>query len=396
MIETNELHIWWLSDPASPRLVGKVSLAGSNATFTYAEEWLSAPTAIPLSQDLPLQAGAHPAFAPGTAPGAIDDARPDQWGERVIRLIDGPRRLGLLELLHLAGDARPGALGTSRSSTSYAPATRPAIANLDDIESLHAAAQAASLGEHLSAHAGELLAPGAGLGGARPKGLINIEGEDWIVKFSDRGDDFCHPFVEHVTMVLAMETGVNSCETRLIDCGRGKAVVVRRFDRSGKKRLHVISARTALHAAGLPESYPALASLLSPSDRLQLFRRMTFNILIGNTDDHAQNHALFWDGSTLSLAPAFDLVPTGLGLHYQSMDVGEMGADATLSNAASQANAFGLGQEAAAKVIHDALTVVDGWRLHFASHGVTDQDIRHLANFIGQPHRQTRADQLHC
>lgn len=390
MSQGNELHIWWLAETTSPRLVGRLGLHGGRASFVYCSEWMEGAGPIPLSPDLPLRADRFHAQAPGAAPGAIDDARPDGWGKMLIRLVDDPGRLGILELLHLAGDGRMGALGTSFSPVIYEPVSRPPRPTLGDIESMHAATQAASRGERLSRRAADLLSPGAGLGGARPKALIDIDGEAWIVKFSERGDEFCSPAAEHAAMRLARDAGVDVSETRLIDFGSGNAVAVRRFDRVGQKRMHAISARTALRAAGLPDSYPALASLLPLGDRAQLFRRMVFNILVENTDDHSQNHALYFDGVDLRLTPAFDIVPTGLGLRYQSMDMGAMGADSTLANAISKAGAFGLSQEAAAKVVHDVTNVIDGWRLHFALHGATDEDIKYLADFIDRRHRHTR------
>src|SRR5690606_2351015 len=134
--------------------------------------------------------------------------------------------------------------------------------SIGDIEEVQSAIQAVMTEEKVDPRLYRLLAPGASLGGARPKALLEIDGAAWIVKFSEHGDDFCSPAVEHATMKLAKTAGIKASDTRLIEFERGKAVAVERFDRRGRHRLHVISAKTALSAAGQIESYPDMALLL--------------------------------------------------------------------------------------------------------------------------------------
>lgn len=147
---------------------------------------------------------------------------------------------------------------------------------------------------------------GSPLGGAKPKALIEIDGEQWVVKFFNN-EPVDTPLIEHATMTLEQRAGINVARTQVIPLAGANALAVRRFDRQGGRRIHGISAGTALRAATTsgaePEmGYPELARILrrvgitqdglNERDACELFRRMVFNILIDNTDDHEKNHAL--------------------------------------------------------------------------------------------------------
>jgi serine/threonine-protein kinase HipA len=180
----------------------------------------------------------------------------------------------------------------------------------------------------------------------------------------------------------------------LIKLRSGHAVAVRRFDRLGASRLHAISAHVALRAAGQPFGYPELALLLrrrGPADQIEaqgeeLFRRMVFNILIDNTDDHEKNHALLVDGrQRYALAPAFDVLPSGRALGYQQMRVGRDGAESTLGNALSEHRAFSLTEEQARQVTAEVATQVENWEEHFRSEGVGAADLAFLKSQLDRP-----------
>ena len=169
-----------------------------------------------------------------------------------------------------------------------------------------------------------LLKPGVTLGGARPKALLHTDQGPCVIKFSELDDPVDTPLIEHATMTLAAQAGIRAASTDVLPLppryGKARhALTIQRFDRLGAYRVHCISARTALLAAQLPESYGALASVLlrlghpdrQHAMREELFKRMVFNILMDNTDDHERNHCLRlgFDGY-YDLAPAFDVVPT--------------------------------------------------------------------------------------
>lgn len=391
----DEMFLWWLADPSHPVLIGSLSTiqGTSGAAFEYEQSWLDGAQAIRLSEDMPLRPVRFLPVERDGAPGAIDDARPDRWGERIIRRFDNPQRLSVLEYLFFTGDDRIGALGVSLSKDSYTPALRPALPHLGDIDHVHQAIEAVMSGARADERLYRLLAPGASLGGARPKALLDIDGSSWIVKFSEKGDDFCSPAVEHASMRMARLAGINACETTLISFKKGEAVAVQRFDRNAGRRDHVISAKTALAAAGAQDGYPELALLLrrlGPADEIsasgeEVFRRMVFNIMLDNTDDHEKNHAFYFDGTTLKLTPAYDVLPTGHALGYQSMSVGDKGAESTLENALTRLSDFSLKPDQAVKVMADVANVVDRWKEHFAAEGVSDRDLETLSIQIDRP-----------
>src|SRR5262245_42139074 len=133
-VPTDRLYLWLLTDPARPVLVGEIHLVRSTqgVSLRYADTWLE--RGFPLSEDLPLIAQEFLPMERNTAAGAVDDARPDRWGERVIRVLDKPPRLSLLEYLFFAGDDRFGALGVSLSATEYLPRRLGPLPTIEDAD----------------------------------------------------------------------------------------------------------------------------------------------------------------------------------------------------------------------------------------------------------------------
>ena len=202
-------------------------------------------------------------------------------------------------------------------------------------------------------------------------------------------------------MTLARSAGISVAETRVVKLPGEHAIAVRRFDRDGVRRIHSLSAGTALRAAAAagqePDlGYPALAQLLrragvagsgeNEADARELFRRMVFNILIDNTDDHEKNHALLVVDPArhgrFRLAPAYDVLPSNSGQGQQEFVCGVEGRASTLSNAMSQCRLFGLAAADAAAEVQRVIKAVNGWRAHFKSCGVTPADLDSLAERI--------------
>ena len=204
-------------------------------------------------------------------------------------------------------------------------------------------------------------------------------------------------------MTLAAQAGITVAETRPIPLQHGYAVAVKRFDRlesvtaTPAPRCHALSANVALQAAGVALSYPNLAQLLRrrgvlennlyQSQMHELFRRMVFNILLDNTDDHEKNHVLLvTDAHQYALAPAFDVLPTGQALGYQALEVGTEGAVSSKENALSMCRAFGLTPTAARAEIQRVSAAVNNWQAHFATCGVPAPVIEQLAAEIDRPY----------
>ena len=406
----DDLSLWYLGDPAAPRYVGELKLvsAGKGVSLRYGKEWLN--HGFALSEDLPLVDIEH--LPPGRlatdaqrAVGAVDDARPDRWGEKVIRFVDKPERLSLMEYLYFAGDDRFGALGVSMSPSAYSPRTGGPLPRLEQAQKLSEVVAKIEASEPLSALEAKLIAGGGSpLGGAKPKALIDIGGEPWVIKFFNN-EPIDTPLIEHAAMTLAKRAGIAVAETQVIHLAGANAVAVRRFDRHSGRRIHSISAGTAIRAATASGAeaemgYPELARVLRrvgitqdnthQHDARELFRRMVFNILIDNTDDHEKNHALLvvnpFDNGRLKLAPAYDVLPTNSGQGYQEFVCGARGRDSTLDNAMSQCEAFGLEPAEAAANVVAVIDVVNTWPKHFAKAGVSKRDIASLAERIdGEP-----------
>jgi serine/threonine-protein kinase HipA len=392
----DELYLWLLTDPTAPVLVGTLTLlrATRGVSLRYAPDWLA--HGFALSEDMPLVAEEFLPREKDTAAGAVDDARPDRWGERVIRLIDKPPRLSLLEFLYFAGDDRFGALGVSSSQDSYVPRRTGSLPRLADVEAIHELVRRVLENEPIAAAEKRLIAPGVTMGGARPKALLDIEGGQWVVKFSDH-EPTDTPLTEHATMTLARNAQIRTAETRAIRLVDGHAVAVKRFDRASRgRRLHAISANVALKAAGEQLGYPELAQLLRRRGVIaddthiahmrELFRRMVFNILIDNTDDHEKNHVLLLnDAQQYELSPAFDVLPSGQALGYHQMRIGTSEAEATIENALSMASLFSLQRSEAIDEVRTVIATVDTWRHHFAAEGVGARDIESYAEQIDRP-----------
>lgn len=323
----DRLHLWLLTQPQRPVLIGDLTLVRSNqgVSLRYAQSWLT--SGFPLSEDLPLIDQEFLPADKGTAVGAVDDARPDRWGEQVIRFIDKPPRLSLLEFLYFAGDDRFGALGVSTSAETHAPRKLGSLPTLAAANELQEIVRKVLANEPVPQAQKRLLSPGVSFGGARPKALIEIGGEQWVIKFS-AGDPADVPLIEHATMTLATQARIKAAQTQAVRLTEGHAVAIRRFDRQARRRVHSLTAYVALRAAAERYGYPELAQLLRRrgvidrdaylGDMRELFRRMVFNILIDNTDDHEKNHALLMtDAQQYALAPAYDVLPSGqaLGFH---------------------------------------------------------------------------------
>jgi serine/threonine-protein kinase HipA len=372
------LYLWFLGDPRSPRYVGTLRLVegGKGVSLQYGSEWIA--SGFALSEDLPLtdiehrprgrlMAGTH------VAVGAVDDARPDRWGERVIRFVDQPKRHSLMEYLYFAGDERFGALGVSTFDTQYVPREGGPLPRLDQAQELSDVVAKIVSAEPITDRERAVIRAGGSFGGAKPKALIEIAGDEWVVKFFNN-EPVDSPLIEHATMTLAAKARIEVAQTQVLTLSGGlHALAVRRFDRENAHRIHSISAGTALRAAAAagqePElGYPALALLLrragvadgdaNAQDATELFRRMVFNILMDNTDDHEKNHSLLvvspWANGRFRLAPAYDVLPSNSGQGRQEFVCGDMGQDSTLANAMSRCQAFGMSATDAAGQVEQA------------------------------------------
>lgn len=323
--ESREAFVWvWLPGANDPVVAGRLDRVGDLVAFTYGRSYLEREERIPLYlPELPLRRGQIMPMA-GTIAGCIADAGPDAWGQRVIlnhRVgSDAKDTAELSQLTYLleSGSDRVGALDFQASATDYAPRSR-GEARLSELAKLAEAAHKVEEGIPLSPALDQALLHGSSIGGARPKVLLEDGDRRLIAKFSSTTDTFPVVKGEFVAMELARRVGIDAATVELTEALGKDVLLVERFDRpaSGGRRA-LVSALTIL---GLDEwggryaSYEALADevrarFTQPKATLRrLFSRLTFNVLAGNTDDHARNHAAFWDGAELTLTPAYDICP---------------------------------------------------------------------------------------
>lgn len=329
-----ESFVWiWLPDETQPVVAGRLEADNGNILFNYGKSYLERiedqNPAIPIYEpELPLRRGVLPLPEGLVMPGSIRDAAPDAWGRRVII----NKKLGLKgagtdtaeldELTYLleSGSDRIGALDFQRSPTNYVPRT----ANNVSMEELLESADRVEKGVPLTPELDQALFHGCSIGGARPKALIQDKGRNYIAKFSSSTDLYSVVKAEFIAMRLASLAGLNVAAVKLEQVINRDILLIERFDRLPKgnewARKAMVSALTIF---GLNEmmaryaSYETLAEIIrqrftDPRDTLkELFSRLVFNILCGNTDDHARNHAAFWNGRELTLTPAYDICPQG-------------------------------------------------------------------------------------
>jgi serine/threonine-protein kinase HipA len=393
---TDEMSLWWLGQPDAPERIGRLEFISTlrGVGLRYDTNWLR--HGFALSEDLPLRDHQFLPTAKDSAVGAVDDARPDRWGERMIRTFDRPVRLSLMEYLYFAGDDRFGALGVSLSLQAYQPHVTGPLPQLPDLGSIEDSITEIFSGAPVNDQWMRLVKPGASMGGARPKALIELAGAEWVLKFREEGESTDTPLIEHATMTLAHRCGISVAQTKALPLRKGHAIAVRRFDRRAGKRIHSLSAAVVLRACAEDLSYPALALWLrrkgsvqsgqAAQDMRELFRRMVFNILIDNNDDHEKNHVVQMDDTgRYALSPAFDLLPTGQALGFQQMRVGTQGTESTLENAISEHSLFGLRYDEAVAEIARVARCVEGWAAHFKAAGVSTSDLTQLAAQIDRP-----------
>jgi len=376
-----EAFVWiWLPGSTEPVVSGKLSQEGQSLLFNYGKSYLDRPNAIPIyDKELPLKSGIQPLSAGLNMPNCIRDGAPDAWGRRVLinRLLglkgeDAGNTTQLDELTYLleSGSDRIGALDFQRSATEYVP--RSAVnAPLDE---LLAAAALVEKGVPLTPELEQALHHGTSIGGARPKALIEDGDKKYIAKFSSGTDLYSVVKAEFIAMRLAALAGLNVALVSMVQAAGKDVLLIERFDRvqagDGWQRKAMVSALTLL---GLDEmlaryaSYEDLAEIIrhrfknASATLKELFSRLVFNILCGNTDDHARNHAAFWNGKMLELTPAYDICPQGRTGNEatQAMLISGDNRMSQLSACLAAARNFLLSPEEARGIIERQIAVIE-------------------------------------
>lgn len=369
-----ELYVWvWLPGKLEPVVAGRLYRPKNNSRhlhFNYGNSYLRRPDAIPLYHpELPLRKGILAPAEGLEMASSLRDGSPDAWGRRVIihRLMGKDSRpdTELDELTYMleSGSDRIGALDFQVSPTEYIPrgGHNPSLAELQE------ASERVEKGLSLTPELDRALNHGSSIGGARPKALLQDGQTKYVAKLSSTSDHYNVVKGEFVAMRLARLAGLNAAPVRLVRSTGRDVLLVERFDRtytasSAFQRHLMVSALTIFELDELMARYAGydqLADIIrqrftNPTQTLEeLFKRLAFNILVGNTDDHARNHAAFWDGQNLSLTPAYDICPQNrsTGIASQAMRILNERSDSRLALCRKAASRFNLNEQSADNII---------------------------------------------
>jgi serine/threonine-protein kinase HipA len=377
--------------------------------LVYGRRYLERRDAVSLDPlELPLTPDIYETRTLGGVFGALRDAAPDHWGRRVIQRHVDAVDLPEIDYLLQSPDDRAGALGFGLSVAP--PAPKREFNQTADLAKLQATADAILADEErapndpVAAQAEELLLIGTSMGGARPKAVIEADGALWVGKLNCATDRWNNARVEHAMLRLAHACALRVATSRIVPIGDRDVLLVKRFDREagtgGYHRARMLSALTLLRAGDANRdrdrwSYPLLAEQLRrlsarpAEDAPELFRRMAFNALISNSDDHPRNHAFIAFAEDWRLSPGYDLTPTSpssVERRDLALACGDQGRRASADNLLSQCGRFLLTRDAAAKVLDDMEAQVRAcWYEVARREGVSERDCERIAGAFAYP-----------
>lgn len=406
-----------LPGETAPVTAGRFALAVDRrgvpeGRFVYGRSYLERPNAVALDPvELKLAPRTYATASMAGVFGALRDASPDFWGRRVIQRHLGEAQPSEMQYLLYSPDDRAGALGFGLNATPPAPkrtfnrtldlATVQAIADsiVADEDQPVAATAAPVVGtgaDHEQVE--ELLVIGTSIGGARPKAVVEDDDGLWIAKFNRPDDPWNSARVEHAMLTLARACGLVTAESRIVEVAGRDVLLVKRFDRektdAGYRRARMVSALTLLRAEDTYQSrekwsYVLLAEELRrvcaepQQNTAELFRRMCFNALISNIDDHPRNHAVIARDTDWGLSPAYDLtpaVPVSLERRDLAMACGDAGRFANAENLLSQRARFLLDEDEAHAIVESmAAQVRESWNAIARAAGVSARDCDKIA-----------------
>jgi serine/threonine-protein kinase HipA len=386
---TGTLEVWLDAIGWGPaRQVGVLSHDRGQVRFRYEREWLTRRASFALDPDLSLD---EHVFYPNPRAGNFGiflDSSPDRWGQTLMDRREAmlaadehrsPRTLHAWDyLLGVQDLTRQGALrfrfeGTSEFLDNQ-PCAAPPVTSLAELEGVARELTGRTVGrlDRLRRWLAVLVAPGASLGGARPKAnIIQRDGSLWIAKFPSRDDDRDVAAWEMVAHTLAARAGIVVPDAALVRPGTGyHTYCTKRFDRHAAERAFFASAMTVLRRdASDDASYLDMADWLAShgdsagvaEDLEQLYRRVAFNVAVGNRDDHLRNHGFLLSPRGWRLAPAYDVNPSGdHAEHVLAID--ETDRRPSLATVGATAELYRLSPTRGRAIVHEVRAVVRGWR----------------------------------
>ena len=388
------------------RLVG---LARSNQVrgkeiigFEYAPSWFDDPECFPIEPSLGLTRGTYNPPAGQAIFGSIGDSAPDTWGRRLMQRAE--RRLAAGEgravrtlpesayLLGVADETRLGALRFRWSAESDCQAPMGAgVPALVDLGRLLEITERVLRDEETDDDLRLIFAPGSSLGGARPKAsVIDQHGHLSIAKFPKETDEYSIETWEEIALRLAERAGISTPNHELLEVAGKPVLLSQRFDRSGSTRIPFLSAMAMMGAKdGEPSSYPEMVDTLAAhgaqakTDAHALYRRVVFNVLISNVDDHLRNHGfLRFRRGGWTLAPAYDLnpVPTDLKARVLTTNINLDEGTCSVDLLEESSEYFGLTLDKARVIIGEVARATALWRDIAKEAGARPAEISRMAS----------------
>ena len=385
---------------ADPLICGIVELDTklNVGKFRYGQSYLQRPDAFPLDPlHLPLQNRELVTRINKGMFGVLLDAGPDSWGKKLIYSLHTTKPKNDLELLLAGAGMGAGALTFSLSRSASKPRRNRNV--LGDLPTLLQGKEAILNDEEIPPEAKKAFEYGSSVGGARPKTLIEDNEKSYLAKFNRPDDLFNVCRVEHASMTMLQELSTLNTRvvaTQLVAARQEDVLLIERFDlQEGRPTHHFISANALINSTRITKaslthsySYGALAEFImkygaEPRDAHELYARMVFNILLGNTDDHARNHAFLYsfEHQTWRLSPAYDVLPINNSRQH-GIGIGDLGRNGTIDNALSQSKRFGLTQAKAKHIVAAVEELVREWRVYFVKCGVSEADMVRLEGII--------------
>ncbi|MDR1647212.1 MAG: type II toxin-antitoxin system HipA family toxin [Zoogloeaceae bacterium] len=380
----------------------QASRRGETVTFEYDAAWLADPRRFAIEPALPLTRGV---FAPATGRalfGAIGDSAPDTWGRRLMQRAERRTAKNMNRPVHSLGEldyllgvtdaTRLGALRFRRQGeTEFQTPNREGVPTLVDLGRLLHITERLLRDEETEEDFRLIFAPGSSLGGARPKAsVIDARGRLAIAKFPRENDGYSIETWEEIALRLAERAGIETARHQLLTVAGKPVLLSCRFDRIGKKRIPFLLAMSVSGARdGERGSYPELVDLLAgfgaraKADATQLYRRVAFNVLVSNVDDHLRNHGFLWAGpGGWILSPAYDLNPTPVDekarILATNIDLDE--GTCSIDLLQSAAIYFGLSPAQARAIVQEVARVTQSWQAVAREAGVKATGIDRMAS----------------
>lgn len=351
--------------------LGRLTLKGKVGEFIYAPDYVERGGWVPDPINYPLRAEAYSGIAKNRGiPGFINDAMPDGWGERVLHRAFGPELAPIDYLLKSPNHDRIGNLMAGTTTTPAPGLGDGAIPTLKGLAKFVEACEAVYDGQldEESIKTLNIRQQRSSLGGARPKRTLQDKGMLILAKPRDRFDQYDVPSIEYACMTFAASKGMSVANTAL-RVEDPPTLLVQRFDRTpladGARRIPMLSALTLLNSEWNDQyhrdwRYASVADEMRrrgvPDEDLQeLFRRMCYNALAGNGDDHPRNHAVLWVGGQWRLSPMYDVLPLLDEGPAQTlaMAVGRDGTQISRSNLLSHHKHFALRLDEAERLLDE-------------------------------------------